>query len=136
MVTKGLLSRGVLPGYGFDCPRKRKGVVLKMSYQTDDPSLSWFVIPTKENYYTTYTEWLKKQNCSEELILRFEKTSMKLEMKLDRTFTIKNKVFKVLVAAPHSVEDTMQLLLLEDSFGNVVLVNKFQTKLFFRIRRF
>ena len=44
-----------------------------MSYQTDDPSLSWFVIPTKENYYTTYTEWLKKQNCSEELILRFEK---------------------------------------------------------------
>ena len=107
-----------------------------MSYQTDDPSLSWFVIPTKENYYTTYTEWLEKQNCSEELILRFEKTSMKLEMKLDRTFTIKNKVFKVLVAAPHSVEDTMQLLLLEDSFGNVVLVNKFQTKLFFRIRRF
>lgn len=103
-----------------------------MSYQTDDPSLRWFVIPTKENYYTTYTEWLEKQNCSEELILRFEKTSMKL----DRTFTIKNKVFKVLVAAPHSVEDTMQLLLLEDSFGNVVLVNKFQTKLFFRIRRF
>ena len=74
---------------------------------------------------------VRKQNCSEELILRFEKTSMKL----DRTFTIKNKVFKVLVVAPHSVEDTMQLLL-EDSFGNVVLVNKFQTKLFFRIRRF
>ena len=48
-----------------------------MSYQTDDPSLSWFVIPTVENYYTTYLEWLKKQNCSEELILRFEKTSMK-----------------------------------------------------------
>ena len=103
-----------------------------MSYQTDDPSLRWFVIPTKENYYSAYVEWLKKQNCSEELILRFEKTSMKL----DRTITIKNKVFKVLVAAPHSVEDTMQLLLLEDSFGNVVLVNKFQTKLFFRIRRF
>ena len=103
-----------------------------MSYQTDDPSLSWFVIQTEENYYTAYTDWLKKQNCSEELFLRFEKTSMKL----DRTFTIKNKVFKVLVAAPHSVEDTMQLLLLEDSFGNVVLVNKSQTKLFFRIRRF
>ena len=103
-----------------------------MSYQTDDPSLSWFVIPTKENYYTTYTEWLEKQNCSEELFLRFEKTSMKLA----RTVTIKNKVFKVLVAAPHSVEDTKQLLLLEDSFGNVVLVNKIQTKLFFRIRRF
>ena len=71
-----------------------------MSYQTDDPSLSWFVIPTKENYYTTYTEWLEKQNCSEELILRFEKTSMKLDRtvtikNLDRTFTIKNKVFKV-----------------------------------------
>ena len=32
-----------------------------MSYQTDDPSLSWFVIPTKENYYTTYTEWLKNK---------------------------------------------------------------------------
>ena len=111
---------------------KEKGVVLKMSYQTDDPSLSWFVIPTKENYYTTYTEWLKKQNCSEELFLRFEKTSMKLA----RTVTIKNKVFKVLIAAPHSVEDTKQLLLLEDSFGNVVLVNKIQTKLFFRIRRF
>ena len=62
-----------------------------MSYQTDDPSLSWFVIQTEENYYTTYTEWLKKQNCSEELILRFEKTSMKLA----RTVTIKNKVFKV-----------------------------------------
>ena len=112
-----------------------------MSYQTDDPSLSWLVIPTVENYYTTYRRWLKKQNCSEELILRFEKASMKLARtvtikNLDRTFTIKNKVFKVLVAAPHSVEDTMQLLLLEDSFGNVVLVNKFQTKLFFRIRRF
>ena len=103
-----------------------------MSYQTDDPSLSWFVIPTKENYYTIYVEWLKKQNCSEELILRFEKTSMKLA----RTITIKNKVFKVLVTAPHSVKETAQLLLLEDSFGNVVLVNKFQTKLFFRIRRF
>ena len=62
-----------------------------MSYQTDDPSLSWFVIPTVENYYTTYTDWLKKQNCSEELILRFEKTSMKL----DRTMTIKNKVLPI-----------------------------------------
>ena len=103
-----------------------------MSYQTDDPSLRWFVIPTKENYYTSYVEWLEKQNCSEELILRFEKTSMKLA----GTITLKNKVFKVLVEAPHSVEDTAQLLLLEDSFGNVVLVNKFQTKLFFRIRRF
>lgn len=44
-------------------------------------------------------------------------------MKLARTITIKN-----LVAAPHSVKETAQLLLLEDSFGNV--------KLFFRIRRF
>ncbi len=103
-----------------------------MSYQTDDPSLSWFVIPTKENYYTIYVEWLKKQNCSEELIKKKKKTSMKLA----RTITIKNKVFKVLVEAPHSVEETAQLLLLEDSFRNVVLVNKFQTKLFFRIRRF
>ena len=99
-----------------------------MSYQTDDHYWSWLVIPTKENYYTTYVEWLKKQNCSEELILRFEKTSMKLA----RTITIKNKVFKVLVAAPHSVKETAQLLLLEDSFGNVALVNKFKT----RIRRF
>ena len=41
--------------------QKRKGVVLKMSYQTDDPSLSWFVIPTKENYYTTYVERLKNK---------------------------------------------------------------------------
>ena len=38
-----------------------------MSYQTDDPSLSWFVIPTVENYYTTYVEWLKRQNCSKDL---------------------------------------------------------------------
>ena len=57
-------------------------------------------------------------------------------MKLARTITVKNKVFKVWVAAPHSVKETAQLLLLEDSFGNVILVNKFQTKLFFRIRRF
>ena len=66
------------------------------------------------------------------LLWRIEKTSMKLA----RTVTIKNKVFKVLVAAPHSVKETAQLSLLEDSFGNVILVNKFQTKLFFRIRRF
>lgn len=46
-----------------------------MYYKTDDPSFSWFVIPTEENYYTSYTEWLIYQKRTEKLISRFNETS-------------------------------------------------------------
>ena len=94
----------------------------------------YLVQPTKYNYYSSYIEWLEYHNVKEEIILRYKRTSEFLPFFDQERF--KRKVLKVLLEAPHLVYEQYKLVLCEDNRGEIYLLDKEETKPFWKVDRF
>ena len=94
----------------------------------------YLIQPTKYNYYSEYIEWLEYHNVKEEVILRYLRTSRFLQHFDQKRF--KKKVLKVLLEAPHLVYEQYKLVLCEDNRGEIYLLDKEETKPFWKVGRF
>ena len=94
----------------------------------------YLIQPTKYNYYSGYIEWLEFHNVKEEIIFRYQRTSRFLPYFDKERF--KKKVLKVLLEAPHLICEQYKLVLCEDNRGEFYLLDKEETKHFWKVDRF
>ena len=94
----------------------------------------YLIQPTEYNYYSSYIEWLEFHNVKAEIVLRYQMTSRFIKYSDKERF--KKKVLKVLLEAPHLVYEQYKLVLCEDNRGEIYLLDKEETKPFWKVGRF
>ena len=88
--------------------------------------------PTVFNYYPGFTRWLERNNVPAAVIASYRKTRSDL-IKEEEFLSL---VLRVLLEAPYTENATLMLVLCKDNKGRVFLLNKYETKPFFKVRRF
>ena len=94
----------------------------------------FLIQPTVFNYYSAYTEWLELNGVSVSVLTAYEETGTTIFSIGKENFL--NLVLTVLLEARHTIIYNCTLVLCKDNKGRIFLLNKSDTKPFFKVSRF